>query len=92
MSKLTKTFLALCLLASIVGFTPATSSLAWGLFKPLGAVFFILFFIFRLLENDCAQLDGKRSDTETLRKSGRAPSNDTPTPSHGRNSTPLSAH
>jgi len=55
MTKLSKLFL----LASVVTFafslTEVGGSLAWGLIKPTGIIFFILFFISHLVESVTAQ-------------------------------------
>jgi hypothetical protein len=48
--KLSNLFLGLCLTAGIVGATPAGGDLAYGILRPLSAVFFILFFVSRVVE------------------------------------------
>lgn len=70
MSKPTKTLLVLCIITNLVAFTPTGGSLAWGLAKPFGAVLFIAFFIFRLLENEFAQLDADRARVATPSNKG----------------------
>lgn len=52
MKPLTKTFLALSIVLLLIGFIGGGTHPLWDLPKPLGAVFFVLFYIFFLLEKE----------------------------------------
>ena len=53
MTKMTKIFLAISLISFPVGFL----DVFWGMGKPVGAIFFGLFMISRILEKDSALYD-----------------------------------
>jgi hypothetical protein len=53
MTKTTKILLAISLSAFALGFT----DILWGLGRPVGAIFFGLFMIFKLLEKEMALYD-----------------------------------
>jgi hypothetical protein len=48
--KLSKLFLGACVTAGIVGATPVGGDIGYGILRPLTAVFFILFFVCRVVE------------------------------------------
>ncbi|HXG48590.1 MAG TPA: hypothetical protein VNO52_13265 [Methylomirabilota bacterium] len=76
MTKSAKTFLALSLVCLAAGFTGPGSAILWGFLKPLGAIFFILFFITNLLAEPIAQFN----EEAAARKSGTS----APTPPSAR--------
>ena len=53
MTKTTKILLAVSLSSLALGFTP----ILWGVGKPIGAIFFGLFLISKILENETALYD-----------------------------------
>jgi uncharacterized membrane protein YtjA (UPF0391 family) len=52
MKPLTKIFLAISIGATLIGFSGIGTSVFWTLAKPVGAIFFVVFFIFYLLEDE----------------------------------------
>ena len=54
MKKTTKVLLLISLTAWAVGFT---THVLWGIGMPIGAIFFGLFLIFKVLENEVAKFD-----------------------------------
>jgi hypothetical protein len=60
--RLPKIFLAISLPTFLFSLTAVGSSVAYGVLKPLGAVFFILFFISQLLEKEAAKFDEEYSE------------------------------
>jgi hypothetical protein len=64
--KLKHIFLAISLPAFLVSLTTVGSSLAYGVLKPLGAVFFILFFISHLTEKEAAKFDEEYNERMAL--------------------------
>lgn len=57
MTKLTKLFLLISVITFGVGLTGPGSEILWGMAKPTGAVFFVLFMIFRFLGRETALYD-----------------------------------
>ena len=57
MTKLTKLFLLISVVAFGVSLTGPGSEILWGMAKPTGAVFFVLFMIFRFLGQETALYD-----------------------------------
>jgi hypothetical protein len=55
--KLKNICLAISIIGFAIGFSDARENIFFYLGRPVGAVFFILFFIFMLLENEAAKFD-----------------------------------
>jgi hypothetical protein len=51
-----------------IGFSDAGESTFWYMGRPIGAIFFIVFFIFMLLEKEYAILDEQNRATELERQ------------------------
>ncbi|EEF62866.1 hypothetical protein [Pedosphaera parvula] len=67
---LKKILLTCSLIALGIGFSDVGEASQWGLGRPLGAVFFILYFIVMLLEKESALYDAEqRRNTEKPRQS-----------------------
>ena len=57
MSKWPKIFLGISLTSLVFGFTSAGSAVAYGILKPVGAIFFMLFYLTQLLDKEVAKYD-----------------------------------
>jgi hypothetical protein len=71
------TFLKILLAASVMLFvaslTDAGSAIAWGILKPLSAVFFIVFFIGQLLHKEVVKFDEECRSQMALAKAASIP-------------------
>lgn len=59
MTKLTKLFLLISVVTFGIGLTAPGGEILWGMAKPTGAVFFVLFMIFRFLSQETALYDAQ---------------------------------
>src|SRR5215510_5956855 len=60
MSKWPKIFLVISVTAFAFGLTSVGNGIAYGALKPIGAIFFGLFFITQILNKEIAQYDEER--------------------------------
>lgn len=60
-------FLTISLLAFAIGFSSVGESIYWDMCLPVGAIFFMLFMIFNLLEKEAALLDQQNRDAAANR-------------------------
>jgi hypothetical protein len=90
MRKTTKILLAISLTAFALGFT----DILWGFGKPIGAIFFGGFLIFKVLEKEMALFDEEqRSNVALAERYGRPIIETTgcPTPERARAAWPIPA-
>ncbi len=66
-------FLTLSLAAFAIGFSDAGDSIFWDTARPIGAILFMLFMIFNLLENESALLDEQNRFGAADRKRSQTP-------------------
>ena len=60
MAKIPKKCFVLSLALLVIGFADTQAALFWGIAKPLGAVFLILFLITYLMNDDVAKYDSEQ--------------------------------
>lgn len=69
MSKWPKIFLAISIVTFGFGLTSVGSAFAYGILKPVGAVFFMVFYLTQLLEQEAARYDEEHRSPRALTKS-----------------------
>jgi len=57
MAKTPKQFLILSLVFLVIGFADTHAAILWGVAKPLGAIFFILFLLTHLMSDEMAKYE-----------------------------------
>lgn len=90
MTKTTKTLLAI----SLIGFLTGCTDILWGFGKPIGAIFFGLFLISKMLEKEIALYDEEELSRRALadRNSPRPASPATQSRSHEDKMLSLAGH
>lgn len=78
--KLKHLLLGVSLTAFAIGFADIGGASQWGLTRPLGAVFFILYLIVMLLEKEMALYDEEQRRNRALYESAIAKSTAVPDP------------
>ena len=79
MCKIARIFLGLAIASLIAGLTPFGSSLGYGILKPLGAVFFIVFFIVNVFAREMAEFDEEQRQHCAAKKPTKQSSHSLPT-------------
>jgi len=69
MSKWPKIFLAMSIVTFGFGLTSVGSSIGYGILKPVGAIFFMVFYLTQLLEKEAARYDEEHRSQRPLTKS-----------------------
>jgi len=82
MTKTSKIFLTISIIAFALSFTDAGSNIGWGILRPLSAAAFIVFFITNLLAKEVALYDEEERAKRVVGERQQSTSLQNPQPSH----------